>query len=147
MLVNRSGPLLGRSLPLVLALALAACTTSLDPTPTELKARWEAQNVLPQNYKSDLIAFLRTYLNQPEGVRGASVSAPALADIGPGQRYVACVRYNARDMTGKYAGVKEGAAVFASAKLEDFIDRPPAVKQLCKDAVFAPFPELEALKR
>ena len=129
------------------ALALPACTTDLGPTPAELKVRWEAQNVLPQNYRTDLIAYLRTYLNNPEGVRSASVSAPMLKPVGPGERYVVCVRYNARDMLGKYAGVKDGAAIYVSAKLERFVDRPLAVKELCKDAAFAPFPELEAVKR
>jgi hypothetical protein len=145
--LKRSVPAPGRSLLLFGALALASCTTDLGPTPAELKARWEAENVLPQHYKADLLAFLRTYLNNPQGVRNASVSAPALKDVGPGQRYVVCVRYNARDVTGKYAGVKEGAAVFASAKLENFLDRPIAVKEMCKDAAFSPFPELEALRR
>jgi hypothetical protein len=129
------------------ALSLAACTTDLGPTSAELKARWDAQNVAPRNYKGDLLAFLRTYLNNPERVRSASVSAPVLRDVGAGQRYVVCVRYNARDVTGKYAGMKEGAAVFVSAKLETFQDRSMTVKELCKDATFAPFPELEALKR
>jgi hypothetical protein len=129
------------------AIPLSACTTELGPTQAELRAQWDAQNVTPQNYKSDLIAFLRTYLNHPEGVRGASVSQPTLMRVGPGERYVVCVRYNARDMVGKYAGQKEGAAVFASAKLERYIDQPAAVRELCKSAAYAPFPELEALKR
>ena len=129
------------------SLALAACTTDLGPSQAELRARWDAQNVFPQNYKSDLLAFLRTYLNNPAGVRTASVSAPVLMRVGPGDRYVACLRYNARDTFGKYTGMKEGAAVYASARLERCLDQPIAVKQLCKDASFAPFPELEALKR
>ena len=105
----------GRFLLLCAAFSLSACTSELGPTQAELRAQWDAQNVTPQNYKSDLIAFLRTYLNNPEGVRGASVSAPASMHVGQGERYVACVRDNARDMVGKYAGQKEGAAVFASA--------------------------------
>ena len=40
---------------------LGGCATpDLGPTPAELKARWEAQNIYPQNYKADLIAFLET---------------------------------------------------------------------------------------
>ena len=128
-------------------LPLAACTTDLGPTPADLEAQWKAENVVPRNYKSDLLALMRSYLNHPEGVRAASVSAPVLMRIGPGERYVSCLRYNARDMVGKYAGQKEGAAVYVSAKLDRYIDQPMAVKELCKEAVFTPFPELEALKR
>ena len=128
-------------------LALGGCTTDLGPTPSDLKAQWEGQNVYPQNFKADLLAFLRTYLNDPTGVRSASVAQPTLKDRGPGQRYIVCLRYNARDNTGAYTGMKTGAAVYVSAKLDDFVDQSKQVKELCKDAVYAPFPELEKLTR
>ena len=129
------------------AAVLGGCASDIGPSPAELKAQWEAQNVYPQAYKGDLLAFMRTYLNDPTHVRGAVLSQPALKEIGPGQRYVACLRYNARDMQGKSMGLKDGAAVYVLAKLDRFIDTPPAVKDICKDAVYAPFPELEALTR
>ena len=117
--------------------------------PAELKARWEAENIFPQNYRQDLLAFLRTYLNDPTHVRGAAVSQPQLKHIGPGDRYVSCVRFNSRNSDGKYMGSKEGAATFVSGKLERFFDTPRELREreLCKDAVFAPFPELERLAR
>ena len=134
--------------PFAAALALGGCASDdVGPSPAELKARWEAQNVVPQNYRSDLIAFLRTYLNDPTNVRAAAVSTPQLKDIGQGQRYVACVRYNARDMDRKYTGVKEGAATFVSGKLDQFVDAPRLTKELCKDVSYGPFPELEKLTR
>ncbi len=136
-----------RWLALLGALILAGCSTDLGPTPAELRARWEAQNVVPTTYKNDLLAFLRTYLNNPEHIRSAAVSAPALKKVGAGERYIACVRYNARDTQNHYAGMKEGVAVYVSGKLDRYIDQPPLIKELCKDAVFAPFPELEALQR
>jgi hypothetical protein len=130
------------------AAMLAGCASpDLGPTQAELQARWQAQNVYPQTYKSDLVAFLRTYLNDPTHVRGAEVSQPALIDVGEGQRYVACLRYNARDTDGKYMGLKDGAAIYISGKLDRFVDGPREVKTLCKDAVYAPFPELAALTR
>jgi hypothetical protein len=128
-------------------LALGGCASNdVGPTPAELKARWEAENVYPEGYKRDLLAFLRTYLNEPSGVRGAAVSAPERKDVGPGERFVTCVRYNERQ-DGRYAGPKDGVAVFVSGKLDRFFDVPREVREICKDAVFAPFPELEALKR
>jgi hypothetical protein len=127
--------------------ALGGCTTDLGPTAGELKAQWEGQNVYPQNFRADLLAFLRTYLNDPTGVRSAVVAQPALKDYGQGQRFIVCLRYNARDNTGAYTGMKTGAAVYVSAKLADFVDQPKPVKELCKDAVYAPFPELEKLTR
>ena len=132
---------------LAAALVLAGCSTDLGPTPAELKAHWEAQNVFPAHYKDDLLAFLRTYLNNPEHIRSAAVSAPALKKAGPGDRYIACVRFNARDTANHYMGVKEGAAIYVSGKLDEYVDKPPAIKDWCKDASFAPFPELEKLTR
>ena len=129
------------------AAMLGGCASDIGPSPAELKAQWDAQNVYPQTYKNDLLAFLRTYLNDPTHVRGAMLSQPVLKEVGSGQRYVACLRYNARDMEGKYMGLKDGAAVYVSAKLDRFIDKPIAVKEICKDAVYVPFPELATLTR
>jgi hypothetical protein len=129
-------------MPLIGALALAACASDVGPSDAELKARWEAQNVYPAAYKSDLLAFLRSYLNDPSHVRDAAVSVPQLKPAGPGPRYVACVSGD-----GKYQGPKENAAVYTSGKFERFLDRPRDVRELCADATYAPFPELEELTR
>ena len=129
-----------------LLLLLAGCETDVGPSAAELKAQWDAQNVVPQNYKQDILAFMRTYLNDPSHVRDAAVSQPVLKSIGPGQRYIACVRYNARNSDGKYTGDKTGAAIYVSAKLDQFLDGP-RTKDLCADAVYMPFPELQKLQR
>jgi hypothetical protein len=136
-----------RWLAIAAALLLAACATDVGPSEAELKAQWEAQNVVPQNYKQDLLAFLHTYLNDPTHVRDASVSPPVRKNVGQGERYVACVRYNARNSDGKYTGIKDGAAIYVSAKLDRFLDTPRFTNELCKDAVYAPFPELQKLQR
>ena len=130
------------------ALAAGGCaTTEVGPSQAELKANWEAQNVVPQNYKQDLLAYMRTYLNDPTRIHGAAVSNPQRKEVGPGERYVTCLRFNARKSDGKYAGSKDGVAVYVSGKLDRFFDTPKEVRELCKDAVYAPFPELETLTR
>ena len=129
------------------AVALGGCATETGPSASELKARWDAENVYPQGYRQDLLAFLRTYLNDPSQVRSASVSQPQLKYIGPGDRYVACVRYNARNSDGKYVGSKDGAAIYVAGKLDRFIDTSKDVRELCKEVAFLPFPELERLTR
>lgn len=137
-------------LTLALFLALGACSsTNLEPTQAEMKANWEEQNIPPQNYKADIIAFMRTYLNNPTAVRGASLSAPERkTPIGyPAERYVACVRYDAKKTSGDYAGMKTGAAVFLSGKLDRFLDTPRETREVCKDVEYQPFPELSQLKR
>jgi hypothetical protein len=133
----------------VLALggALGGCATEVGPSMAELKARWEAENIYPEAYKSDLLAFLRTYLNDPEHVRAAAVSKPQRKTVGPGERYVACVRYQPRMDDGKYDAPKQGAATYVSGKLDRFFDNAVELRALCKDAVLEPFPELEKLRR
>jgi len=134
----------------VAGLALSACSHDIGPTQDELKKTWDGQNVYPAGYKTDILAFMRTYLNNPGGVRNASVSPPQLKQLGPndrGERYVACVRYTARNSDGKYAAPKEGAATFLSGKLDRFLDLPREARELCKEAAFAPFFELEKLTR
>jgi hypothetical protein len=138
---------LGALLAMLALLTAGGCQTDLEPSPAELKAQWDAQNVYPQHYKTDLLAYLRTYLNDPTRIRDAGVSQPQLKPAGPGQRFVACVRYNERKDNGQYAGAKDGAAIYVGAKLDRFIDEPKSSKELCKDAVYAPFPELEKLTR
>ena len=129
------------------AASLGGCATEIGQSASELKARWDAENVYPQGYRQDLLAFLRTYLNDPSHVRGASVSQPQLKYIGPGDRYVSCVRFNARNSDGKYLGSKDGAAIYVSGKLDRFLDTAKDVRELCKEVAFGPFPELEKLTR
>ena len=137
-----------RWLVLLAALFVAGCASDdVGPTPAELKARWEAQNVVPQNYKSDLVAFMRTYLNDPEHVRNASASKPVLKTVGEGDRFIVCVRYRERKSNGTYAAAKDGYAVFVSGKLDRFVDVQKDVAAVCKDIALEPFPELEKLPR
>ena len=140
--IRRAGALCG-----ALALLLGGCTTEVGPSPAELKATWEAQNVVPQDYKRDLMAFLRTYLNNPSQLRDAAVTQPFRKDVGPGERYVVCVRYNERKSDGKYGGVKDGLATFVSGKLDRYFDTPRETRAICKDLSYPPFPELQTPTR
>lgn len=134
---------------LSLMIMLAGCGTSGEPTQADLRATWEARNVPPTNYKGDILAYMRTYLNDPTGVRNAGVTAPARKIIpgDPADRFISCVRYTAKTSTGQYGAQKIGFAVYANGKLDRFIETPVAVREVCREAVFEPFPELQQLKR
>ena len=132
---------------LALSAMLAGCAGEVGPSAAELKARWEAQNVYPAEYKRDLLAFMRTYLNDPSRIRGASASKPELKSVGQGERFVTCVRYRERKDGGALGPPRDGAATFVSAKLDRFFDTAVEVKALCKDAEFEPFPEMEKITR
>jgi hypothetical protein len=128
----------------LLALALASCGKTLDQLSTDQrKADWAAANVYPADYRAELIAYLRTYLNDPTGIREAAISEPALKSIGSGDRYVVCVRFNPK-RSGGYAGAKDHLVIYAGGKLDRYLE---TAGESCKDAAYAAFPELERLTR
>ena len=115
-----------------------------------MKARWDAQNVVPQNYKADMLAFLRTYLNDPTQVRdGDGLAAAAARYVGPGERYVACVRFNARNSDGKYVGIKDGRRRLRVGQARPLHRHPKELRErdCARTPRYAPFPELEKLTR
>jgi hypothetical protein len=177
---------------LILVTALADCAGHGRPH-DDARA-----NVYPDNYKSDVLGFLHSYINDPTKIRDAAISEPALrpapagpaggggpsamscgmggrggggrggsgppdsgpseggagggAGIGslfgqsdkPPERYTVCVRYNAKDVDGRYAGIKQGMVVYARGHFDRFV---PQQHGLCDQAEYKPFPELEALGR
>jgi len=134
-----------------LAAAAGACA---DSSSIEKERRAiDAQNVAPQNYKADLLAFMRTYLNNPDGVRNAGISEPRKLWVLDLERYAACLRYNAKDSGGRYTGQRDNLAVFVSGKFDRVIElgtSNPGLKPLrdfCATADYQPFPELEKLHR
>ena len=98
----------------------------------------------PSNYRPELLALLRTYLNDPAGVREAGISEPMQKEVGGRRRYVVCVRFNARSAAGRYAGVKERAGMYIDGRLDRIIED---AGELCAGATYAPFPEMEKLTR
>jgi len=98
----------------------------------------------PKNYRPELLAFLHTYLNDPTGVRSASIAEPIQREVGGRQRYVSCLRYSAKDLDGSYTPVKERAAVYIDGRLDRLMETPG---EICAGANLVPFPELEKLTR
>ena len=148
-----------RPLGVLLAAGLVAtlCGCESERLREERQEREERLNVYPTNFRADLLAGLRSYLSNPANIRDAWVAEPAITQIGPRKRYAACVRFNARNSDGGYAGSKDVLAIFASGRFDQIIEPPidPAsqgtatsfVKELCEAAQYKRFPEAEAMKR
>ena len=120
------------------AIVLAACSSSSS------KVEFVEPNILPTNYKREILATLTPLLDDPTNVRDAFISAPVLTAI-PGskeQRYTICVRYNARDPNHRYMGVTDRIGYFYGGRLNQLIE---ATKEQCGNAAYKPFPELEKL--
>jgi hypothetical protein len=130
-------------LALALSVVLAGCNSDW------LSARDRAMqaNTKPPgpSYKADIVAFMRTYLNDPRGVRDAFISEPALRAMESSDRYTLCLRYTARKGGGnEYAASKDSLVLFRDGRFDRIIDN---AREACKDAAYLPFRELEQLSR
>ena len=124
------------SLLLVLTFALAGCGHNrASDSDNEI-------NVYPANYKSDILAAMHAYLNDPTGIRDAAISEPALKSSGNLSRYIVCVRFTPKKSASEYAGAKEIAAVFLAGRFDRFID---TLKDECAGVTYDAFPELQKL--
>ena len=81
---------------------------------------------------------------EDEGACPGTAAATRLKSSVKRERYVVCVRYNAKDRDGRYAGVKQGMAIYVRGRLDSFREQP---RGACDQAEFQPFPELEKLGR
>ena len=141
-----------RHLILACTIALGACSNT-DAWRDEIARNDQANKVFPPNYKSEILSLMRTYLNDPANVRDASVSEPAIKSFDNADRYLVCLRYNAKKGGGQYAGNKETIVTFKQGRLDRIVDatREPRearqTRELCKDMAMKPFPELEKLSR
>ena len=132
-----------RWLMLVVSLLLAGCSNEWT---RDRELSVQQNNIYPQNYKSEIVALMRSYLNDPTGVRDAFVSEPSQRTIDGASRYVSCVRYNAKKGGGQYAGSRDGMILFRGGRLDRIADSEMA-RALCKDAAYAAFPELQQMTR
>jgi hypothetical protein len=123
---------------LLLAAALAACAGG----PRVETKGGESVNVYPDNYKAEVLAFLRNYLNDLSGIRDAGITVPAVRPVGGTERYAVCVRFSART-PGASASGRDYLAIFLAGKL----DQMAPSREQCSGATYEPFPELERLKR
>jgi hypothetical protein len=103
-------------------------------------------HAFPDHYKADIVAAMHAYLNDPSGIRDASVSEPMLKSVPGGTRYVVCLRVNGKQNNGTYAGQRQIAAVFLAGRFDDFLE-PTVAREPCNEVAYTPFPELEKLQR
>jgi len=128
------------------AVVLGACAHHQQSNDDPNAGSDDPANVPPANYKPDILAAMHAYLNDPTGIRDAGIAEPALRLVGNSRRYVVCLRLNAKknDNVKQYAGPRDLAAVFLAGRFDHFAD--PA-KEICAGANYAPFPEMEKLRR
>ena len=130
---------------LLLPIALAACAGSEDSRGISYTDdRGVANQPYPNNYRAELLAFMKTYLNNPVGVHDAAMAEPVQRTVGGRVRYVSCLRFTPRESDGSYRSPRERAIVFVNGRLDRVVEN---AGDTCAGAVYAPFPDLEKMVR
>jgi hypothetical protein len=130
---------------MLLPIMLSACAAVDDSKPiTFTDDRGVSSQPFPKNFRAEVLAFLKTYLNDPVGVRGAVMAEPVERVVGGRQRYVVCLRFSPRESDGSYREPRERAVLFVDGRLDRIIEN--AVEP-CAGVAYAPFAELEKMTR
>jgi hypothetical protein len=129
----------------MLPIALAACAGSNDGRSiTYTDDRGVADQPYPDNYRAEILAFMRTYLNDPRGLRDAAMAEPVQRTVGGRLRYVSCLRFTPRESDGSYRELRERAVLFVDRRLDRVVED---ASEICAGAVYVPFAELGKLTR
>jgi hypothetical protein len=128
----------------LLPIALAGCLGSEDGRTTSFMEDSSATQRYPDNYRAELLAFMRTYLNNPVGVRNAEMAEPVQRTVGGRVRYVACLRFVPRESDGTYRDTRERAVMYVNGRLDRLVEN---ASEVCAGAVYVAFPELEKMVR
>ena len=130
---------------LLLPIVLSACAGGDEGKPiTYTDDRGVADQPFPKNYRAEVLAFMRSYLNNPAGIRDAVVAEPVQRIIGGRLRYVTCLRFAAKESDGGYREPRERAILFVDGRLDRLVEN---AGEACAGAVYAAFPEMEKLTR
>ena len=129
----------------LLPIMLSACAASDEGKPiTFTDDRGVSSQPFPGNYRVEVLAFLKTYLNDPVGVRDAVMAEPVERVVGGRQRYVVCLRFSARESDGGYREPRERGILFVDGRLDRIIEN---AAEPCAGVAYAPFAELGRLTR
>jgi hypothetical protein len=130
---------------LMLPIALAACASSDDGGSISFTDdRGVANQPFPDNYRAELLAFMKTYLNNPVGVHDAAMAEPVQRIVGGRLRYVSCLRFTPRESDGSYRNSRERAILYVNGRLDRVVEN---ASDTCAGAAYAPFPDLEKMTR
>jgi hypothetical protein len=130
---------------LLLPIALAACAGSDDgKSISYTDDRGVSNQPYPNNYRTELLSFMKTYLNNPVGVHDAAMADPVQRTVGGRLRYVSCLRFSPRESDGSYREPRERAVIYVDGRLDHVVEN---ASDTCAGAVYAPFPDLEKMTR
>ncbi|MBR0692781.1 hypothetical protein [Bradyrhizobium lablabi] len=125
-------------------IVLAGCASSDESSSPISFTSGAAVQPFPNDYRPEILAFMRTYLNNPAGVHDAVIAEPVQRTVGGRQRYVVCLRYSPRESDGSYRPARERGILFVDGRLDRTIEN---AAEPCAGVSYAPFSELEKMSR
>lgn len=128
----------------LLPIMLTGCLGSEGGQTTSFMEDSSVTPRFPDNYRSEVVAFMRTYLNNPVGVRNAELAEPVQRTVGGRVRYVSCLRFSPRESDGTYHETRERAVMYVNGRLDRLVEN---AGDLCAGAVYGPFAEMEKMQR
>ena len=78
------------------------------------KSAEENPNVFPSDYKDEILVTLTNLLDDPTNIRSASITDPFVRLAGKEERYLVCMRFDARNLNRHYTGITT-ASPFSTA--------------------------------
>src|SRR3954468_8627040 len=119
----------------MLTIALAACAGNNDGRSISYTDdRGVANQPYPDNYRAEILAFMKTYLNDPRGIRDAAMAEPVQRTVGGRLRYVSCLRFTPRESDGSYRELRERAVLYVDRRLDRLVED---TGDICAGAVYA----------
>lgn len=94
------------------------------------------ENIYPTEYKAQIVKLMRNQSEYRLNLRDAYVAPPLMKAYQSSARYISCIRFTVKDES------KEMAAFFFSGSVTQVVNAPP---ELCANAAYEPFPELQKL--
>lgn len=126
-------------IPLALALALAGCQTSGEPSDVERQAQILA--AVPSNYRQVVPLAFRAIVPDPAGIRTSEISTPFLGALDAGtESPLVCVRVQYANGPDGQSGGQTFAFGFRDGQVTDSRRSSPA----CATATYSLFPELRS---
>ena len=130
---------------MLLPIALAACAASDEGSRiTYTDDRGVSSQPFPNNYRTEVLAFMKTYLNNPGWRARRRHGRAGRARVGGRLRYVVASGSARARPTAANREPRERAMLFVDGRLDRIVEN---AGEPCAGAVYAPFAELEKMTR
>jgi hypothetical protein len=125
----------GFAIPAAIVLSLAAALGGCSGDKKNQVSTISEPDPFPARYRVQIASLLSTNWKDAADFYGAMVAQPTLKKLGDGQHYVVCVLLNGHNQR------KTKVAIYLTGSITQFVDAPA---DMCADATYQPFPELQA---